>query len=403
MVRHFGGRRHCVAAAIIALSGLATAAPVAPQTLARSGEVSASLRSTSLSFSKPIDLRAQRNFADLAAAAPVLARTSDVELALHMPFHPGVRSAIGLPRALSLAHANDREILIQRGTGDGQARVIYRSDFDNPLNGQMRDEWSYGGVRETPEGRRFLGTIGNGSTTLTISPAPARGAYVLQFDVLAVGPWMGNSRADQHGAPEVFGVRVVDGPTLVETNFATVDGTRQAYPDSIGLGGFEPGTQSIERFRTGDGSEATVYRMAFRFNRTASVEGSSSEDVRIEFYSRGLPEGQGAPAWGLSNVVLALVPDSGAGGGGGTLLTRRQESTWGQPREIAMAGSNFGLMPPGPTRAESDASDPSKDASKQKDKDQNKPPAEVPTPGGLMLLGVWGMASLRRSRRGCAA
>ncbi|MGH7245154.1 MAG: hypothetical protein ACREJD_17195 [Phycisphaerales bacterium] len=300
----------------------------------------------------------------------------------------------------------DTDIVLQRGSADDNCRVLYRSDFDSPFQKTLRNEWSYGDVRETPQGRRFLGTIGNGSTTLTVAQAPKNGDFVIQFDVLAIGQWQGNKTAT--GTPEVWGVKVVDGPVLAETNFATIPGATQSYPDSVGRSQFEAGYQALETFKTADGNSATVYRLTYRFNRAASATESGTDDVRIEFFARGLA-GEHAPAWGLTNVVLALIPDSGGMGGGGG--TNKYDGNWGG----FVAGfqpNGFGLMPPGASGSKT-SSAPAQAARPTNDQDPGwtepdttphppTPPApsenQVPAPGSLLVLAASGLLGIKRKR-----
>lgn len=330
------------------------------------------------------------------------ASIGSLRLSMRTPFNAGA------PDASELAEIIDpdgtRSILLQRGTANDSCRVVYRSDFDSPFQDTLRSEWSYGDVRETPDGRRFLGTIGNGSTTLTVNHAPKDGSYVIQFDILAIGDWKGNSTS----VPQVWGLRVVDGPTLIETNFATVPGTTQAYPDTVGRSDFEPGFQAVEKFTTSDGKMGSVYRLTYRFERTAAATASGSDDVRIEFYSRGLDTGAGAPVWGLSNVVLGLVPGSGAGGGGGGIM--QYAGDWNTP---AFAMSGYGIQPAGgggsgggggsdvseepPTQAE--PSDPTPSDPTPTPPEWNQPPVvQIPAPSTALLLGLGGLAVGRRKR-----
>lgn len=311
----------------------------------------------------------------------------ELEIAVRAPFNAGPE---GLGRLVPVS-SFDTDIVLQRGSADDACRVIYRSDFDSPIQDTLRDEWSYGDVREMPHGRRFLGTIGNGSTTLTVSQAPKNGDYVIQFDVLAIGGWQGNTTGT--GMPEVWGVRVVDGPVLAETNFATTPGATQAYPDSVGRSNFEAGYQAMETLKTADGKMATVYRLTYRFNRAGEATASGSDEIRIEFFARGLSS-KNAPAWGLTNVVLALVPDSGANGGGGGSINR-YHGNWDNPYLAAFVPNGFGIMP-------ATASNPKSSNTKASDRDPADPKdesdREVPAPGSLLVMGAAGLFAAKRKR-----
>ena len=325
-----------------------------------------------------------------------------LRLAMSVPYN-GPSAGSDIAGMLDPENAG-RTIILQRGTSDGECRVIYRSDFDSSFQDSLRNEWSYGDVRETPDGRRFLGTIGNGSTTLTVDHAPQNGNYVIQFDLLAIGDWKGNSAP----RPQVWGLRIVDGPTLIETNFATVPGSRQAYPDTVGQSDFEPGFQAIETFTGPDGKVGTVYRLAYRFERTAAASESGSDDVRVEFYSRGLDSGANAPVWGLTNVVLALVPDSGGAGGGGGGSANNYFGVWDRP---AFAMAEYGMQPAGSWRGGGGSGEDEPAPSTPKDQspapvqsnptqpEWNHPPVvQIPAPGSVLVFGLGGLLAGRRRR-----
>ncbi len=380
------------AGAMVALASLSSI--LSEGALGRTIGDAALQRPADVRITRRIDALNASNFGcDFAGTLAILAPSFDssLETALRAPYNPGSQG-LGRVNGAAVALAAVDEIVLQRGTADENCRVIYRSDFDSQLPEKLRGEWSYGEVRETPDGRRFLGTIGNGATTLTVNNAPKDGAYVIQFDLLAIGSWEGNRSGT--GSPQVWGLRVVDGPTLVETNFATRPGATQAYPDAVGRSDFEAGYQAVEAFELPGGKLATVYRLTYRFNRTDASTGSGSDDVRIEFFARGLSGGSEAPVWGLTNVVLALVTDSGAGGGGGGGF-----GGTGGDFHLAYNGSNFDLMPAGAS-SPGQTSTPKKDdktADRNPDKPTDRDPA-VPAPSSVLLLGAAAAMAGRRKR-----
>jgi hypothetical protein len=206
--------------------------------------------------------------------------------------------------------------------------VVYAEDFAAPP-GSAFPEWAALGYAysgngmqgsgvlpvtnvEAPNGERFLGEFGGpqivtgrpfvrvtDGVTLTLGHLPPHASVTLAYDLLILKSWDGNS--PQYG-PDRFALRVVGGPTLLDTSFSNnkklaSDGSYQDYPAP----GSAPqtGATAIDRLGYrffGD----SIYALRCTFPHSADT-------LALEFAS-DLYEGKGTEdeSWGLANVRVTV-------------------------------------------------------------------------------------------------
>ncbi|MBT3265638.1 hypothetical protein HN371_00720 [Candidatus Poribacteria bacterium] len=164
--------------------------------------------------------------------------------------------------------------------------LVYSNGFESPVGA----EWSNPFVSTTPSGRGFLGEFGAVPVALSVDGIGAHSSVTVEFEVYIIQTWDGS--LDRVG-PDIWGLRVVDGPGLVQTTFANW-GAETAY---LGL----PRERDALGYGQGIWGDA-VYMMSFTFPHSAS-------DLVLEFFASGIG-GPGDESWGIDN--LALVASSNA-------------------------------------------------------------------------------------------
>jgi hypothetical protein len=185
---------------------------------------------------------------------------------------------------------------------------VYRADFEGTAVAGA--EWSARTTDLTPEGgRRFLGRFaGNEAVTLSLGGLPAHRSVTVSFDLYVIQSWDGDGSLGS--GPDIWGVGVVGGSTLLQTTFSNYNGTNgifipQHYPDAFpGTGVLHPGrTGAAENntlgYTNGDRQDA-VYRLTFTFSHD---QGS----VALRFAGQGL-QGNLDESWGLDNVQVQTNP-----------------------------------------------------------------------------------------------
>lgn len=210
-----------------------------------------------------------------------------------------------------------------------EASVIYAEDFEAPV-GSSFPEWTALGYTysgngmqgsgvlpvantDAPNGERFLGEFGGpqivsgrpfvgiaDGVLLTLDHLPPHASATLAFDLLILKSWDGNS--PQYG-PDRFKLRVVDGPTLLDTSFSNnkktaTEGSFQDYPTP----GSAPQTGAVAVNRLGYRFFGdSIYHLEFTFPHDA--------DTLVLEFSSDMYEGKGTEdeSWGLDNVRVSVA------------------------------------------------------------------------------------------------
>lgn len=185
--------------------------------------------------------------------------------------------------------------------------VVYSSDFESGAG----PEWSPALTETTPgtvshPADRFLGRLGNGSATFSLTGLPSHSEVTVSFSLYVVRSWDGNS--DEWG-PDTWDMSVVAGPTLLHTTFSNLDtgpcvghGFDQAYPDNY-PGGIHPpltGADEIDTLGYPALCEANdaVYHLEFTF---AHTDGS----FQLVFTGSHLQE-LNDESWGIDDFSVSL-------------------------------------------------------------------------------------------------
>jgi len=189
-----------------------------------------------------------------------------------------------------------RDTTVSRTVADTAA---YFRDF---TTGPAGPEWSSAPLQTSPSGQRFLGELGNSSTTLSLSSLPAHTQLVLEFDVYIIDSWNGNG--GQGTSPDIIEISVVGGPILKRTTFSNRTRDAQAFPGDY-PGGVNPaGTGTLARNALGypgsnDGFGDSSYRLRLTFNHTGGT-------IALRFASQQ-SSGQNE-RWGIDNVRVTIIP-----------------------------------------------------------------------------------------------
>jgi len=185
---------------------------------------------------------------------------------------------------------------------------VYREAFDE----KPGREWSVRKVETSPAGgRTFLGQLHNETAVLKLDGLPPHRFLRVSFDLLLIRTWDGNHAKD---GPDVWQLRVADGPALLRTTFSNVGfyaGHRQSFPDWAGEGDHPPRTGSAARDVLGYEYEGPVEigtRVVDSVYRFELVFPHTGDEVSLEFSAAGL-EAKGAETWGLDRVRVEALPD----------------------------------------------------------------------------------------------
>lgn len=179
--------------------------------------------------------------------------------------------------------------------------AIYFKDF---TTGPAGPEWSTTAVTTSPSGQRFLGELGNSTTTLTLNSLPAHTRIILDFDLYIIDSWNGNGGQGNAAAPDIIDISVVGGQSLKRTTFSNKPRDLQAFPGDY-PGAVNPaGTGSLSMSALGyptanDHFGDSAYRIRLTFIHL-------SGNITLNFTSQQT-SGQNE-RWGLDNVRLTVVP-----------------------------------------------------------------------------------------------
>ena len=177
--------------------------------------------------------------------------------------------------------------------------TVYFRDFTTGLAGA---EWTSSPLTTSPSGQRFLGTLGNTSTTLNLTSLPAHTQLVLEFDLYIIDSWNGNGGGG--GTADIIEISVVGGPVLKRTTFSNRTRDAQAYPGDYPGGVYAAGTgrttdDTLGYPASSDGYGDSSYRLRLVFNHTGGT-------IALKFASQQ-SSGQNEK-WGIDNVRVTIVP-----------------------------------------------------------------------------------------------
>lgn len=172
----------------------------------------------------------------------------------------------------------------------------YFNDFEEAVG----PEWSRTSTDVIPAGgRRFLGSFGNDTVSLSLSGLPAHNQVTVSFDLFINVSWDGNHAT--YG-PEIWRAIVRDGQTLLNTTFTNWDTHRQAFPDPYPDGDNPAFTGASETGTLGYTFRGmpmdAVYHLSFTFNH-------DRDSLVLDFSAVGI-EFRGNENWGLDNFEVEL-------------------------------------------------------------------------------------------------
>lgn len=181
------------------------------------------------------------------------------------------------------------------GQASGGQQVAWQ-DFKNPVS---THDWSQTNITVSPQGQRsFLGAFDNTNVAFTVSNLPPHAAVIVNFDLLVIGSWDGNSTTD---GPDLFEVNVAGGRKLVHATFNNApqnslqDG--QSYPD-VYEGAIHPARYGASETNTLGFGLDTVYKQSCTFTH-------SSDTLVLNFLGSGLGDQE---TWGVDNVEVRIIP-----------------------------------------------------------------------------------------------
>ena len=176
-----------------------------------------------------------------------------------------------------------------------QTGVIYSNDFQAGSTAG----WSTSGVATSPSGEKFLGELGNETSTLTLDSLAAHDTVSVEFDLYILKSWDGSGQFCC--GPDTFKF------TLNNTNFF-----EDTFSNTSSSGNFGSFSDSESAQKTGVNTlgysfigDSTYH---FSFTTTDTLDGI----VVLDFSAFGL-QGLDDESWGLDNVSVSTtsVPEPG--------------------------------------------------------------------------------------------
>jgi len=187
--------------------------------------------------------------------------------------------------------------------------IVFTDDFEDGA----RPEWSIWQTDITPAGARsFLGQFSNQSVELKLNNVPAHSWVTLSFDLFIIRSWDGNSQGYPEWGPDMWQVRVKDGPILLETTFSNADGRmgtiilNQSYPSQYPTGNHPPRNGAKENntlgynflYAPGMLPTDSVYSITSRFEH-------QGDSIKFIFSAPTLQD-INDESWGLDNVKVEI-------------------------------------------------------------------------------------------------
>ncbi len=181
--------------------------------------------------------------------------------------------------------------------------VVYANDFE----GTVGPEWSNTSVDIAPGGRRFLGQFGSEAVSLALTCLPAHELVIVSFDLYVIRSWDGNMiTRPSSGAivgPDVWGMSVDGGPTLLQTTFTNWPDFSQAYPGAYPGGDYASQAGAAEINALGytyvNLPMDAVYRLSFSSAHSAG-------SIQFDFYAAGL-QPLSDESWGIDNIEVTAT------------------------------------------------------------------------------------------------
>ncbi|HKQ77844.1 MAG TPA: hypothetical protein VJ810_29370 [Blastocatellia bacterium] len=194
----------------------------------------------------------------------------------------------------------------------GDKNVVLEENFDN-VKKDLKKAWSVTKTEVTPTGStRFLGQFFTESVKLTLDKLPTHKTVTVTFDLYVTRSWDGETPG---AGPDVWGLNMDDGVSLIKTTFSNQDAGKQAYAckdgEDASTGCYSKGAASTFGAAAinslGYDASLKAKDCVYKIKRTFDHDKSS---LVLTFFS-DLKEGAGFnntsnEAWGLDNVRIEV-------------------------------------------------------------------------------------------------